>query len=233
MTHATPLNSHCPWSGDAVSDAALTTYHGQTVAFCSADCRNRFERATLHFAAHAVPAPASARPFRSRARYNTWMNERLLAALATLSEADYRRDLGAFFGSVHVTMNHLMVWDVVWLKRLAERFPHHRELQPLHTRALPAAHDQELCANLAQLRQERATLDAMLEAYAERIGEAEGEQILDYRTQSGARVRKRVDGVLTHLFNHQTHHRGQVTTLLSQLGVDPGDTDLLLTLEDY
>ncbi|MEM9385587.1 MAG: DinB family protein [Pseudomonadota bacterium] len=233
MQQVTAINTHCPWSGDPVSADSITLYRQRAVGFCNPGCRDRFERATLHFdnlLAHPEGGPP---PFRSRAAYNRWMNERLLGVIDELTDADYRRDLGAFFRSIHLTMNHLLVWDLVWLKRLADRFPGEFALEQLRSRAMPTAHDQQLCADREALRHERTAMDAVLITYVEGVSEAKGAQILEYATRDGDRVRKRVDGVLTHLFNHQTHHRGQITALLSQLGVDPGDTDLLLTLEEY
>ncbi|MEO0425373.1 MAG: DinB family protein [Pseudomonadota bacterium] len=232
MNQVNALNTHCPWSGDPVSADSITLYRQQPVGFCNPGCRDRFERATLHFDALISDPAEGPPPFRSRAVYNRWMNQRLLEAVDKLSDDDYRRDLGAFFRSIHLTLNHLLVWDVTWLKRLAARFPEEAALEPLRPRPMPIAHDQELCPDRDALRREREALDAVLLAYVEGISTAKGAQILQYETRDGQRVRKRVDGVLTHLFNHQTHHRGQITTLLSQLGIDPGDTDLFLTLED-
>lgn len=233
MQKVTAINTHCPWSGDPVSVDSITLYRQQPVGFCNPGCRDRFERATLQFDGLITDPSAEPPPFRARAAYNRWMNERLLSVVDGLPEEDYRRDLGAFFRSIHLTLNHLLVWDVVWLKRLAERFPHERTLDGVRARPMPLEHDQELCPDREALRRERTVMDALLLDYVEGVGAAKGGQILEYATRDGQRVRKRVDGVLTHLFNHQTHHRGQITTLLSQLGVDPGATDLLLTLEDF
>ena len=149
------------------------------------------------------------------AAYNRWMNERLYELCAGIPESERKRDRGAFFRSVHGTLNHLLYGDRAWMSRFTGR--------DLGWRG-PA---DELYADFAELRAARVRLDRLIEDWAARLDA----QWL----AAGFTYTSRIDGgtrtlpawlLVTHLFNHQTHHRGQLTTLLSQLGIDPGVTDL-------
>jgi uncharacterized damage-inducible protein DinB len=154
------------------------------------------------------------------ARYNRWMNERLYALADTIGEPARRRDLGAFFGSVHGTLNHILLGDRVWLSRFGatERF----EAKSLRD---------ELHADFAELRRERVKTDDAIEAY---VASLDGEKLdapLRY-TRGGVALEHPLWWAVGHLFNHQTHHRGQLTTLFKQLGHDPGVTDLIAFLRE-
>ena len=165
--------------------------------------------------APAGPWAAALEHARLQARYNRWMNEKVFAAAARLPEAAYRADRGAFFGSIHGTLNHLVLVDRFWLGWLQgppERF---------------ASLDQELHADLARLAAERARLDGRIEAWAAGLTAETlaGETTFESLTM-GTRNTIATWPCVIHLFNHQIHHRGQVTTLLTQAGCDVGATDL-------
>lgn len=158
------------------------------------------------------------------AAYNQWMNQKIYAICAGLSEAERTQDLGAFFQSIHGTLNHLLYGDLAWLHRFTQ--------QPFE----PVPLGQTLYADFAELRAQRAKTDRVLIEWANSITETWLEQPFEYTSQIDQELRVLPTWVLvTHLFNHQTHHRGQVTTLLMQLGHDPGVTDLpwLPQLEVY
>jgi uncharacterized damage-inducible protein DinB len=153
---------------------------------------------------------------RTMARYNQWMNQRLYAACATLTDAQRTQDLGAFFKSIHGTLNHVLLADRVWLGRFRG--------VPFAVRGL----DEELYADFAALRAERARTDADFSAWVETLQPQDFTRDLEYTSiSSSARMKKPLWLAVAHAFNHQTHHRGQVTTLLKQSGVDPGVTDLI------
>ncbi|GAB4142853.1 MAG: DinB family protein [Cyanobacteria bacterium J069] len=148
------------------------------------------------------------------AQYNQWMNRKLYALCAEIPDGDRKQDRGAFFKSIHGTLNHLLYGDRAWLGRFTN--------EPFST---PLG--EELYANFDDLWRAREQCDVELLGWAQGV-------TTDWLTQP-FHHRSRVDGQLrtlptwtlvTHLFNHQTHHRGQLTTLLSQLGIDPGVTDL-------
>lgn len=150
------------------------------------------------------------------AAYNGWMNDKLYAACASLSDEERKRDRGAFFHSIHGTLNHLLLADSVWMGRF--------EGQPFAFKSL----GQELYATFDDLRASRREMDARIGRWAAGLTETALEAKLAYSSA----VTKRSHAptlwkVVVHFFNHQTHHRGQLTTLLSQAGVEYGATDLL------
>lgn len=150
------------------------------------------------------------------ADYNAWMNERLYAVCATLSDEERKRDRGAFFKSIHGTLNHILWGDRAWMTRFTGK--QYGQFSP------PG---QDLYADFEELRSARVEMDAEISAWAATLTD----EILNapYTFVSQLYKVTRVQPLwayATHLFNHQTHHRGQLTTLLSQLGIDPGITDI-------
>jgi uncharacterized damage-inducible protein DinB len=154
--------------------------------------------------------------FRTMARYNRWMNERLYAVCAEIPDGERKRDRGAFFKSIHGTFNHLLLGDRLWLGRFLHRsFP----VDSL---------DQELYADFHALRAERERTDEEILDFGESLDEEALAR--DFRFTTIVDPREQVfpfRHVLLHFFNHQTHHRGQVTTLIKQAGYEPGVTDLM------
>jgi uncharacterized damage-inducible protein DinB len=170
--------------------------------------------------------------YRQLARYNTWMNRRLYDRAATLSDNERRRDRGAFFGSIHGTLNHLLLGDRVWMARFTGDRDRHASRTASGEVIAVTSLGQELYADFEALRRERAATDADLEAWIDGLDDAALGGPLVYRTLAGAPHERVLWEAVAHVFNHQTHHRGQVTTLLFQAGVDPGVTDLVAFLRD-
>ncbi|MEY4764326.1 MAG: hypothetical protein RI907_999 [Pseudomonadota bacterium] len=166
------------------------------------------------------------------AHYNQWMNEKLFAAADQLGEEAVRRDAGAFFGSIWGTLNHLAVGDTLWLQRVARHDANLTCLAPVLGLPTPTALNQAVADDLAGLQSRRALLDAAFLGLAEQLNDALLDSTLAYRTTQGKAFAKRLHDVLLHVFNHQTHHRGQATTLFTQAGLDVGATDLILLLPD-
>lgn len=160
------------------------------------------------------------------AAYNAWMNDKVYAAAARLPDEDVRRPRGAFFGSILGTLNHLVVADTIWLKRFAAQSDH-AALDPLRAVAMPTALDAILFDDLAALAAHRRELDASIERWIASLDDDDLSQSLRYANIRGEPFERDIFALLMHLFNHQTHHRGQVTTLLTQAGEDVGMTDLL------
>jgi uncharacterized damage-inducible protein DinB len=163
--------------------------------------------------------------FQALARYNAWMNERLYALCATLGDEERRRDRGAFFRSIHGTLNHILLADRAWLGRFTGDAAVARSLDaagnPIEVRGL----DHELYADFDHLRRERARTDADVERFVAGLTEERLAASFKYKSAAGLRFEHPLWQAVTHFFNHQTHHRGQVTTLLFQAGRDPGVTD--------
>ena len=160
------------------------------------------------------------------ARYNRWMNDKLYALAATLSDAARKRDSGAFFKSIHGTLNHLLLTDRLWLARFKGVAIPDGFMGP-GIRSL----DQELYADFEELRRERALTDDELSAWVPGLTIEQLAAPLVYMRR-GHKLESPLWGAVAHVFNHQTHHRGQITTLLSQQGHDPGVTDLFAMLRE-
>ena len=149
------------------------------------------------------------------ARYNEWMNSRLYALCATLPDAELSKDRGAFFKSIYLTLNHITYGDLAFLSRFTG--------EPADVPE-PAV---ELFNGFAQLRGAREALDQRLLAWAATLTPHWLAQPLTYASKIDGKLRTVPKWALvTHMFNHQTHHRGQVTTMLSQMGLDIGSTDI-------
>lgn len=169
---------------------------------------------------------------RMMAEYNQWMNARLYAAAASLPAEELRRERGAFFGSLLGTLNHVMVGDTLWLQRYAKHPAGFPLLDPVRAITPPTSLTQPLFDDFAAMQAQRHRLDQVIVDWAASITEADLDHLLDYRNSKGPN-RRQFFALLMHFFNHQTHHRGQATTLLSQAGVDIGDTDLLVCIPSH
>ncbi|KAF7788918.1 hypothetical protein PRUB_a2020 [Pseudoalteromonas rubra] len=170
--------------------------------------------------------------FRLLADYNQWMNHKIYTAAARLNETALKQDRGAFFGSILGTLNHLVVADLIWLKRFAAIEACASVLAPVAAQPDPTSLAQCIFEDLAQLTDYRQWLDKQIIYLLQALQESDLAGTLTYRNTKGATYQKPFASLLTHLFNHQTHHRGQISTLLSQAGEDLGATDLVLLVDD-
>jgi uncharacterized damage-inducible protein DinB len=169
--------------------------------------------------------------FRLMAPYNAWMNTRLYVAAERLTADEIARDRGAFFGSILGTLNHLVASDLIWFGRLSSHPPLSGRIN-LAGLPEPTSVRFTVADDLAGLRPIRERLDRMIVGFVDGLTDADIGGVFDYRRTDGTRQRKVLSSVLSHIFNHQTHHRGQVTTLLFQAGIDVGVTDLLALIPD-
>jgi uncharacterized damage-inducible protein DinB len=158
--------------------------------------------------------------FRILARYNAWANRRLYGACAALPDAEYRAERGAFFGSIHGTLNHILVADRIWQSRFTDE-----------AHGIPTL-DTVLYDDFSQLREARTAEDARMVDLVDGMNDARFKQILAYRNMAGETVETPIGLVLAHLFNHATHHRGQVHGMLSQVPADPPPLDLAYFLRE-
>lgn len=148
------------------------------------------------------------------AEYGHWMNQNLYQVCANIPDSDRRRDLGAFFQSIHGTLNHILFGDRVWLGRLTG--------EPFRQSV-----GEEIHADFDELRRQQEITDRKILAWCETLDNDWLLKPFVYSSNIYKQTRVLPTWVLvTHMFNHQTHHRGQLTTLLSQLGYDLGITDL-------
>ncbi|MGM0586015.1 MAG: DinB family protein [Pseudomonadota bacterium] len=155
--------------------------------------------------------------FGMMARYNAWANRRLYDAAAALSDEARRRDEGAFFGSLHRTLNHLVTTDVIWLSRFRGKLP-----PPWGLDHVP--HD-----DFDELRAAREALDADIIGYVDGLGEDDLAADFSYARVSAPdeRITQPLAPALAHFFNHQTHHRGQCHMILTRLTGDAPALDLI------
>ena len=164
------------------------------------------------------------------ARYNHWMNGKLYGICGELSDEERKRDMGAFFGSIHRTLSHILLADYAWMRRFtgdSEAFQFRdAKGEPIEVRSL----DQELYADFGMLRTVRRKTDGQIQAWVAGLTEADLSALLRYETSIGEKHEHPIWWAVSHFFNHQTHHRGQITTLLKQIGINPGVTDLAAML---
>lgn len=154
------------------------------------------------------------------ARYNLWATTRLYEHVDALPEADYRRDAGLFFKSVHCTLNHLLAGEhALWFRRFAHG-------------------ESPLVALEAEIEPDRQRLKArLLEGagawlpYVDKLSEARLAGALTYSTTDGRRVALPFAATLTHVFNHGTHHRGQISAALTSMGHGCPVIDLVFMLQ--
>lgn len=144
--------------------------------------------------------------YRMFADYNRWANQRVYAAAAELSDAQYRQDKGAFFGSLHGTLNHLLAADRIWMKRFTGQGE------------APSQLDAILYKDLAGLTAARAAEDERIIAWVESLDATRLAGHFTYSPLTNpVEVTERLGRTLAHFFNHQTHHRGQSHAILTAL----------------
>lgn len=170
--------------------------------------------------------------FRQMATYNQWINDSIYEASGRLDPDELARDRGAFFGSILGTLNHIVVGDTLWLKRFATHPSGTETLRAVAALTVPSSLDQILFEDFGKLHEHRRWLDGEIIRWVDGLAEADVDQVLAYRNSKGKPFSKRFSHLILHFFNHQTHHRGQVSTLLSQAGQDVGVTDLLALIPD-
>ena len=154
---------------------------------------------------------------RTMAAYNAEMNRRLYAAAGRLSDAERRRSKGAFWGSIHGTLAHILWGDRMWMSRFAG--------WPKPEAAIKQSAD--LIEDFAVLGAERVRADDAIVTWAAALDPAWlAEDLVWFSAAVGRELRRPRDLLVVHMFNHQTHHRGQAHALLTAAGEQTGDTDL-------
>jgi uncharacterized damage-inducible protein DinB len=152
--------------------------------------------------------------FDQLATYNRWANRRIYDDAASLSDEARKRPVGLFFGSVHGTLNHLLVTDRIWMRRFTGEGPG------------PAPLNQILHENFSELRGAREAEDERILRFV--TGLDLYERVVAYQNSSGKTFEQSLGSALAHFFNHQAHHRGQVHAGLTIAGIrEPASLDLL------
>lgn len=159
------------------------------------------------------------------AAYNAWQNDWLIKAVQQLTPEQRSQDLGSFFGSIEATMNHLLWADQIWLHRLAGA-------PKPQAKSIPESTSQ--FADFAELIKARKATDQRLKDWTAQVSEAElAGELRWFSGATGKEMSNERARCITHMFNHQTHHRGQIHGMLTQLGVATGTTDLVFMPASY
>ena len=146
------------------------------------------------------------------ANYNTWVNAQIFEVCRKISDEQYRKDLGTFFGSIHNTLNHILLVDLLYLGRLnGESNDHIHSLK------------QVLYDDLESLVNARVKVDRELTECVQGLSQDELYRPVRYTRMSGEVCEENVEDILLTLFNHQTHHRGQVHAMLTQSGIEKSE----------
>lgn len=163
------------------------------------------------------------------ANYNARFNRQVYDAAARLGPGQFLEDRGAFFKSVSGTLNHILVGDILWFSRFYGSFRPFPSLAPILEFPTPLSLDHVPYPVLADLQPARLKMDAMISAWAAGdLTEADLDSDFEYANTKGVVSRRNFGETVMHVFNHHTHHRGQASTLLLQMGQDVGVTDFLM-----
>jgi len=164
------------------------------------------------------------------ARYNQWVNRRLYDKVQLLSAGDIAKDRGVFFGSILGTLNHILVADMFWLRHFSSSKVCAEALASMRDMQMPTGLRDVLFNDIQTLRAKREEMDGLILDFSDTWDNETLASSIRYRNMAGEKHEQPLGALLQHLFNHQTHHRGQVTTLLFQAGVDPEATDMLVMM---
>lgn len=154
--------------------------------------------------------------FKIQAQYNKWMNEHFYMLCDSIPDEERKRDAGAFFKSIHGTLNHILLGDRLWMSRFQNT--------NLDIKSL----DQELYSDYDELKKQRAITDSDIINYIDSLTDDAIKQPITFvsKVKQSQHTYILRDCIL-HFFQHQIHHRGQVSTLISQLDIDIGATDMM------
>jgi len=155
-----------------------------------------------------------AKDFQTLYAYNSWANRRTTESCAALDSEKFTRNLGSSFGSVRDTLVHILGAEWVWLERWRGRNP-------------TAFADPAECRDLESVRQRWAEIEAGLRDFVSGLSAEKVEGVFAYKTMAGVPYQQPLGECMQHLANHSTYHRGQIATMLRQLGAKPVSTDLI------
>lgn len=166
--------------------------------------------------------------FEIYARYNQRINNQFYDLAGELDEQQLNENRGLFFGSIIGTLNHIVVADITWLKRFATHPADFHSLELVRGLPQPDKLNAIIHADLLELRRLRQELDECILSFVNELSADTMAGKLTYKNFKGVQSTRQLSQLLLHFFNHQTHHRGQISTAFTQLGKDIGVTDLLM-----
>jgi len=166
------------------------------------------------------------------AQYNQQINNNFYGAASQLSAQQLSQDRGAFFESIIGTLNHILLGDIIWLKRFSNHSENFSALTAISELPTPTVLNAIMYDQLPALQQQREQLDSIICRFTNELSDQVLVSSLKYQNTKGISFSKNFGQLIQHFFNHQTHHRGQLSTLLYQAGIDVGITDLLIYIAD-
>lgn len=165
--------------------------------------------------------------------YNRRMNNQIYKVVRGLEESELHEDRGAFFKSIIGTLNHILVGDIIWLTRFSKHSERYISLAELAEFPKPKGLDHILFSNLISLIEAREKVDLLIYSWLKNeTKEGDFNKLLGYSNTKGIVSKRDFGELISHLFNHQTHHRGQLSTLLNQMNLDIGATDFLFAIPE-
>lgn len=171
--------------------------------------------------------------FKLMADYNYRMNRQVYQTSGKLKEEELTKNVGAFFCSVLGSLNHILVGDLIWLTRFSNLSNDFKSLNKLNKYPKPSELSDVLYLEFSELCRVREEVDLIIQSWVRgEIKEEHLELDLTYSNTKGITSSRCFSELVSHLFNHQTHHRGQISTLLYQFGHDVGTTDFLIDIPD-
>ncbi|TVQ19685.1 MAG: DUF664 domain-containing protein [Spirochaetaceae bacterium] len=165
--------------------------------------------------------------FEMLAAYNGTTNTELVSILSELTDEDLARKIGGFFLSIVCTLNHILMADIVWLRRLVHAVPELKGLKHELPEYQASSLSDTPWPTFPMIRPVRDLVDGQLVDAATAIPEASLTERITYRNTRGEKQEKTLSVVLLHVFNHQTHHRGQIALMLDELGVENDYSNLI------
>lgn len=167
------------------------------------------------------------------ANYNQRMNRQIYESIEFLHPETLLEDRGAFFKSILGTLNHILVGDLIWLQRFSSFSTRYNSLIKLSALPRPNGLDDLLYLDLSALKISREQVDASIVEWLKHEAHRDDfDKNLLYSNTAGVVSERNFGALVSHLFNHQTHHRGQLSTVLHQLNINVGITDFLIDIPD-
>ncbi|KEQ17536.1 DinB family protein [Endozoicomonas numazuensis] len=164
--------------------------------------------------------------FRMLALYNQRMNRQLISVCEELSHEQLHQETHSFFPSIMAYWNHILFGDLIMLQRLVANGLVDVELAILIKLPKATSVNDTFVTTMDELRTVRTIVDSIYLQVTESLSSDDYSKIVSYRTTEGQEIRRSMGAFCQHIFNHQTHHRGQLTCVLSQMGLNFGCTDL-------
>lgn len=171
--------------------------------------------------------------FQLMANYNCRMNLQILNVVGSLTKSQLIENKGAFFESIFGTLNHILVVDIIWLSRFNLHSNKYKSLEAVIDLPHPKNLNDILYSDIQSYRYAREIVDSAIKKWLDKdINDSDFSRSLEYANTTGIKSTRNFGELVSHLFNHQTHHRGQISTLLNQIDHDIGVTDLLFDIPE-